>query len=1549
MKLMPSDPLVAPRAPRSGRVLSVGAIASALVFAALAGCGEGEPTQVPIAAVPLGEAGGQCVDVFQQTFADAEAKLCLYFEGASCVLVADLLTAQTQGCMGEGNCSLEQASWMKYCPEGSPAYDLETEAGQSVPAQVYIVAEGMAGERPSFCTFAPPVEACDGSTDPQQTGNRCLARLELNYLVDELDGTLSPDPSQAPLLTYSGFVQEEMGLWNSTDPVCPSIDTGSCPPESASCTSVDLELLLQGSSTGQVRTVPRGDACVQPRCLTSYPRGRMVSVSATADAGAVVTSFTAALGAEEGCNEIFVETTTTATCGVTLTGSGQVTVKFGYELTVGVNGVGQVTGTPGGVDGDGIMCAGNQTCREVYEDNVMVTLTANQTEGDWQFSQWMGGPCDGQSGATCTLQMDQAQSVSALFGYALSIDVQGDGSVTAQPPGVSCTGQDSPCVVTYGSGDAVTLTVSPSARSVFLGWGGDCAAEGVNTTCALTMDQERSVVARFAYEVESRVEGGGTVTRTPVGEACSVLSSNLCGAYETGSSVAFDTAATTDWVFLDWSGCSAAPGVGRCSVTVNQASTIRARFGRQLDLTLAGAGAVDMPAPVHGTCSTSNSAACTGAYVDGTALTLTGRPDAGWALEADSWTGCTPVAGNPAQCTVSMGGPRQVSVVFGRQLDVSTTGNGQVTSVPAGIDCGADCTEVFGDGAGVQLTAQPDTGWAFESWSGCTPDAGNPAQCTVTMSGAQTVTANFGRALQVAVVGGGLVQSTPAGIACSDTGGDCSQAYAASTNVTLDATASAGWAFLGWAGCTPNGAIPTRCSTTLSASRSVTATFGRQMTVSTTGMGSVVVVGPASGISCPGDCDEVFADGSQVTLRGNPAGGWALVGFSGCDSVNNNECTVTMNQARSVAATFGRNMTVSVTGGGQVISNPAGINCSSGAGDCAEAYVSGTAVTLDATPTAGWSFLSWAGCTPVSGVPTRCSTTMNAARNVTATFGRELVVATSGNGTVTSAPAGINCGADCNEVYANGTSVVLTAAAGGGAQFGSWSGCPAPAGNVCTVSMDAARSITASFGTGVTVVIADGLGSVQSTPPGISCPGDCNEVYSGTPNVTLNATPNAGWVVRDWAGCTQNGSNPNQCTLTASGVGQTVTVRFGRQINVNVTGAGVVTSAPPGINCGTDCDEVYANNTPVTLTATPNGGWSFLSWTGCAPVGGTPEQCTTTMSAVRNVSATFGRQLNVTVNGGGVTSSNPVGVNCGTGCEVHLNGTQVIITATPNAGWALLGWAGCTPQANPLQCAVTMTAQRNVTVNFGRQMDVTISGQGAVTSNPAGINCGADCQEVFTDGQNVTLTAAPTAGHALSSWSGCTPVGGNPNQCTTAMTAARAVNAVFQPTLTVNAPSAGAGETVTSNPAGINCVGPSCTDTAAFAVATAVRLTATPGVNRVVSWSGCTVVTGNENACDVTVNAPTTVTPTFDDTFPLTITMTSTTGTGTINLSLTSREGTNSCNADCTVRYPNGNFVTLTPVPDVGSTFGGFSGICTGASCTVNMNQARAVGAAFVP
>lgn len=91
----------------------------------------------------------------------------------------------------------------------------------------------------------------------------------------------------------------------------------------------------------------------------------------------------------------------------------------------------------------------------------------------------------------------------------------------------------------------------------------------------------------------------------------------------------------------------------------------------------------------------------------------------------------------------------------------------------------------------------------------------------------------------------------------------------------------------------------------------------------------------------------------------------------------------------------------------------------------------------------------------------------------------------AGSGTVTSNPAGINCGATCSASFASGTQIVLTASAAGGSAFSSWSGCDATNGNTCTVALSASRSVTANFsssgGGGSTLANGVPVGGLSAT------------------------------------------------------------------------------------------------------------------------------------------------------------------------------------------------------------------------------------------------------------------------------------------------------------------------------------------------------------------------------------------------------------------------------------------------------------------------------------
>ena len=162
-------------------------------------------------------------------------------------------------------------------------------------------------------------------------------------------------------------------------------------------------------------------------------------------------------------------------------------------------------------------------------------------------------------------------------------------------------------------------------------------------------------------------------------------------------------------------------------------------------------------------------------------------------------------------------------------------------------------------------------------------------------------------------------------------------------------------------------------------------------------------------------------------------------------------------------STVSENVWTNTTSAGNRSQTSSGYTCA----DCSESYTNDTVVTLTATPVSGSVFAGWSGVDP------DCSdgiVTMDVSKTCTATFNlppATLTVTTEGSGTVTSSPAGINCGTggtDCSEVYTSGTPVTLTAAPAADSVFAGWSGVD-PDCSDGIVTMDVSKTCTATFNT----------------------------------------------------------------------------------------------------------------------------------------------------------------------------------------------------------------------------------------------------------------------------------------------------------------------------------------------------------------------------------------------------------------------------------------------------------------------------------------------------
>jgi len=451
------------------------------------------------------------------------------------------------------------------------------------------------------------------------------------------------------------------------------------------------------------------------------------------------------------------------------------------------------------------------------------------------------------------------------------------------------------------------------------------------------------------------------------------------------------------------------------------------------------------------------------------------------------------------------------------------------------------CTErVVDDG-----TPEPRRVEGFETcsadqrWDDFTACTEGLTQCFEDEPGCTTA-----RSLEVTATGG-LVLSSPSGISCEPT---CSARFPDGTTVTLTAQPFRDASFLGWTGaCSDRGTEPT-CTLELTADSAAGATFTEssypvEVDFRGDGEGEVRFEGRRDEMSvdetCRTDCTLRFDRDTVVTLTATPDSGTDFAGWSRDCSGPGGTCTLTVDEPKAVRAQFRlprRTLEVSKTGAGagRIESAPEGIDCGS---DCTAEFLQGTVVTLAATPDPRNEFVGWSG--DCSGATPTCEVTLDGDRSASAEFDGvsfELAVTKDGDGsgTISSDPSGIDCGPDCTEAFGVGRMVTLTASAAPGHRFLGWSGDCSGDAPTCEVTMDAARTVNASFEVIRLDVVATvaGDGRVVSTPAGIDCPGTCSAPFAQGTSLRLDATPNAGAAVESWSGVCASSGRTDACTFS---------------------------------------------------------------------------------------------------------------------------------------------------------------------------------------------------------------------------------------------------------------------------------------------------------------------------------------------------------------------------------------------------------------------------------
>jgi uncharacterized repeat protein (TIGR02543 family) len=470
----------------------------------------------------------------------------------------------------------------------------------------------------------------------------------------------------------------------------------------------DYVLSVNQAGTGTVTSTPSGIQC-QSSCSASFANASSVSLAAQAGAGY---TFAGWGGACSG----------TASCTVAMNSDQTVSATFtqaaatDYVLTVSDTGSGTVVVNPGASN-----CTGS--CATSFASGTAVTLSAQPASG-YAFDGW-GGACSGT--ATCSVTMNQAQSVSAAFSkiaatdYSLVVSETGSGTVSSSPSGISC---GTSCTGSYTSGTAVTLSAQPAAGYAFSGWSGACSGTG---TCAVTMSATKSVSATFvaapvSYTLTVANPGsGGTISSTPGGISCASACSS---SYTAGTVVTLTEQAASGHSFGGWGGACTG-SASSCTVTMSAAQSVSASFSSSststfvLTTTTAGTGSGTISSSPSGI---SCGSTCSSSFNSGTAVTLSAQAASGSTFSG--WSGaCT----GTGACAVTMSASQSVSATFAAGSTTSPSSLSIKVSSSGGhlVDANGNTVQL----RGVNVSAL-ESYIANLSWSPSNPWAGQTGTAT---------------------------------------------------------------------------------------------------------------------------------------------------------------------------------------------------------------------------------------------------------------------------------------------------------------------------------------------------------------------------------------------------------------------------------------------------------------------------------------------------------------------------------------------------------------------------------------------------------------------------------------------------------------------------------------------------------------------------------------------------------------------------------------------------------------------------------------------------
>ena len=266
---------------------------------------------------------------------------------------------------------------------------------------------------------------------------------------------------------------------------------------------------------------------------------------------------------------------------------------------------------------------------------------------------------------------------------------------------------------------------------------------------------------------------------------------------------------------------------------------------------------------------------------------------------------------------------------------------------------------------------------------------------------------------------------------------------------------------------------------------------------------------------------------------------------------------------------------------------------------------------------------------------------------------------------------------------------------------------------------------------------------------------------------TVTATPNTGYTFTNWTvgGVVVSTSSSYQFTMAGN---KALVANFSV---VPVGRFAVVLSSNPAAGGTTTGSGSFNAGLPVTVTATPNAGYTFTNWTNNGVVASASPGYTFTLNANTTLVANFAvipsSQFAV------ILSSNPAAGGTTTGSGSYSAGTSVTVTAITNATYNFVNWTenGAIVSTSAAY-TFPLSTNRTLVANFIATYTLNVTAaNGTVAENPN--------QATYISGAAVQLTATPNSGYTFSSWSG--DATGTVNPLTVTMNTNKNITANFTP------------------------------------------------------------------------------------------------------------------------------------------------------------------------